>query len=116
MISAVSSFVMDMLRFILKYEGEKCGNGKQFFSIIENLSGRIQSKCKTGYNRGIHRNDSTIRLNKQRKVFNYSAEIFIRNFSHYFTLLFGSKFFRCLRKLAKSGRRRHGKTALFYSN
>lgn len=71
---------------------------------------KTRSKCKAGYIRGIHCNDSTIRLNKQRKVFNYSIEIFIKNFSHYFTLFFALKFFRCC------GSWRKEKTTLFYSN
>lgn len=44
--------------------------------------------------RGIVHNDSTIRLNKQRKVLNYSIEIFIKNFSHYFTLFLSVSFSR----------------------
>jgi hypothetical protein len=124
MISAVSSFLIDMLQFELRNAGGDCRDGKQFFSIIEkfSLENRGQDARVAETNRGIPSNDSTIRLNKQRKVFNYSTEIFIKNFSHYFTLFFGSKFSAFPGKLTvenfagRAKRRRHGKAALFYSN
>lgn len=87
---------------------EKCRDEKQFFSIIEEVFEDIRrnrgQNAKNRVRPGNTRNDSTIRLNKQRKVFNYSVEIFIKKFSHYFTLFFGTKFFRCLWKLEESGR------------
>lgn len=79
-------------------------NFSQLLKKFLEKSREIEAKCKNWVRPGNNRNDFTIRLNKQRKVFNYSVEIFIKNFSHYFTLFFGTKFFRCLRKLEKSGR------------
>lgn len=65
-----------------------CFNEKWFFSIIWEVCGGTAVKCKTRSRGNSLYNDSAIRLNKQRKVFNYSLEIFIKNFSHYFTLFF----------------------------
>ena len=42
MIFAVSSLVIDMLRFMLKNSAEKCRDENQFFSIIEEVFGEIQ--------------------------------------------------------------------------
>lgn len=73
----------------------KCWNGKRFFSIIVKFPVKMRAECKAGYIKGKLCNDSAIRLNKQRKVFNYSIEIFIKNFSHYFHCSFALIFFRC---------------------
>jgi hypothetical protein len=74
-----------------------------FSQLLENFLKKLRKNAKPGTSRESC-NDFTIRLNKQRKVFNYSIEIFIKNFSHYFTLFFASKFSSGVGKSWESGK------------
>ena len=68
-----------------------------FSQLLRNFTTKQnKSECKKLDIREIVFNDSAIRLqrtNNKRKVFNYSIEIFIKNFSHYSTSV---HFFSCL--------------------